>query len=153
MLTTNWNKIEQTIFVKNTIKEVFKKTKKSKKKVSKQVGIKEINYWVTEGIELSPTELIIVETLDFLKIEYLREVSFEGCYNPNTNGYFRFDFYIPSMNLVIEYDGEHHKDEYFMWADGIKNTFLQQHNINLKRLNKKHFYNLRKEIRNLISKI
>ena len=72
--------------------------------------------------------------------------------NANTNGYFRFDFYIPSINLVIEYDGEHHNEEYFIWSDDVKNKFLQKNNVGLKRLNKKHFYNLRKEIRKLVSK-
>lgn len=51
------------------------------------------------------------EILKFLKsnrIECITQKTFNACRNPKTNKMLPFDFYIPSKNLLIEYDGKHH---------------------------------------------
>jgi hypothetical protein len=56
-------------------------------------------------------------------IKYIREYKFDGCINPNTNKKLPFDFYIPHLNLIIEYHGEQHYKEfknYFKAAGGLK---------------------------------
>ena len=47
----------------------------------------------------------------FLKnnnIKYEIEKTFNNCRNTKTNRLLRFDFYIPTKNILIEYDGKHH---------------------------------------------
>ena len=78
-------------------------------------------------------------------IIFTTQKTFEGCVNPKTGYNLRFDFYIPHINLCIEYDGElHYKSiEYFggdkvleqhIFLDNIKNEFCKNHNINLIRI-------------------
>lgn len=52
-----------------------------------------------------------LKILNFLKnhnIIYQYQKTFKDCRNPTTNQMLKFDFYIPSKNLLIEYDGEQH---------------------------------------------
>jgi hypothetical protein len=74
---------------------------------------------------------------------------FEDCINPKTGAKLIFDFYIPSHNTLIEYDGEQHFKsiridgvktdiESQKYRDEIKNKFCKQKGINLIRLNKTH---------------
>lgn len=60
----------------------------------------------------------------------------------------RFDFYIPSLNLCIEYDGRQHFVPIDIWGgkdslkenqlrDQMKNDYCQRNNINLLRINYK----------------
>jgi len=41
-------------------------------------------------------------------INFITQKTFKGCINPKTGYNLRFDFYIPHINLCIEYDGELH---------------------------------------------
>lgn len=45
-------------------------------------------------------------------IGYISEKEFEGLINPKTGYSLRFDFYIPKMNICIEYDGIQHFQYY-----------------------------------------
>ena len=91
------------------------------------------------------------------KIYYIRQKTFEDCKN---KGLLRFDFYIPSMNICIEYDGEQHFNinEYFggekefnniKQNDEIKNKYCIENNINLIRIPYYDFNN----IDNILNKI
>ena len=62
-----------------------------------------------------------------------------------------FDFYIPSFNLCIEYDGEQHFKEILVFKnnleniklhDNIKTKFCLKHKINLLRISYKQFNNI-----------
>jgi very-short-patch-repair endonuclease len=53
-------------------------------------------------------ELKVEQCLRTHKIPYIRQKTFVACVNPKTNQRFKFDFYAPSKNLLIEYDGEQH---------------------------------------------
>ena len=70
------------------------------------------------------------------------EYKFEQCRNTNV---LPFDFYIPSLNLCIEYDGEQHYNPIDFWGgiealakqqenDTIKSIFCEQNGIHLIRI-------------------
>ena len=80
--------------------------------------------------------------LDNKKIEYILEKRFADCKNIKP---LPFDFYIPSLNLCIEYDGEQHYKSISSWGgeegllyrqinDNIKNEYCKNNNINLIRI-------------------
>lgn len=57
----------------------------------------------------SKGQIKIRNILDNLLIDYIEEWTDNGkCINPETNGFLRFDFYLPDYNCCIEYDGEQH---------------------------------------------
>lgn len=68
-------------------------------------------------------------------IIYCREVEFEGCINPETGCGLRYDFYIPSKNLIIEYDGKdaHCKPDQRR-RDRVKNKFAFDCGITIVRI-------------------
>lgn len=83
--------------------------------------------------------------LDKLKIEYISQYKFEDCINPKTGYKLIFDFYIPSTNVCIEYDGELHFKpvsyfggnetlEEYQYRDKIKTEYCQNKNIKLIRI-------------------
>jgi hypothetical protein len=93
-------------------------------------------------------------------IEFISQKTFDGCRNPKTNYRLKFDFYIPSINLCIEYDGELHyrpikffggQKEYekSLILDEIKNKFCEQNDINLLRISYMEF----KSINNILTKL
>jgi len=53
----------------------------------------------------SKGELRIQSILESLSIKYEREKRFESCKNKVP---LPFDFFLPDLNILIEYDGEHH---------------------------------------------
>jgi very-short-patch-repair endonuclease len=87
--------------------------------------------------------------LDDNNIQYINQKSFEDCKSPK-NWSMRFDFYIPSKNLLIEFDGKQHyysgqvmnrkhttTDEDFNYQirkDKIKNEYCKINNIDLLRI-------------------
>lgn len=96
--------------------------------------------------KLSKGERKIEYYLKENNIEHIREKTFEGCINPKTNKKLPFDFYLPSFNLCIEYDGFQHFHE-APWfkigkkelqeikeKDRIKNEYCLKENITLIRI-------------------
>ena len=84
----------------------------------------------------------ISEILSENSIVYEREKTFDGC---KTSLLLRFDFYIPSINTVIEYDGEQHFKAIDIFGgeealerqknnDKIKNDFCENSNIQILRI-------------------
>jgi len=91
----------------------------------------------------SKGERRIRDILDRQKVEY--EEQFKICKNPSTDFFLRVDFYIPSMNSVIEFDGYQHfkavahfgGDEALQKnqvRDKIKNDFCAENNIDMLRI-------------------
>ena len=89
----------------------------------------------------------ISQLLEKNDLIYEREVIIDGCVSEN-NVPFRFDFYIPSKNIYIEYDGEQHFRTVKSWGgaegfkkvqlrDSMKNKFCETHNIKLYRISYK----------------
>lgn len=101
-------------------------------------------------------ELEIENYLKLNNIEYEYNKHFESCRNKNT---LPFDFYIPILNMCIEYDGIQHfesisyfggddKLSYQMKLDKIKNDWCLKNNIKLLRISYKNYNN----IKNILNK-
>lgn len=81
--------------------------------------------------------------LDDKGIEYESECMLEGCLYKRP---LRFDFYIPKLNMAIEYDGEQHFRPIGWYTydiasftsmqtrDSIKNNYCKEHGIRLLRI-------------------
>lgn len=91
---------------------------------------------------MSKLEDIVVNILINEKIDFIREKTFPDL----KHGYYRFDFYLPTKNILIEVDGIQHmqftkifykKRADFLKAqerDRRKNSYALAHNIPLYRL-------------------
>lgn len=91
---------------------------------------------------ISSYEATVIKLLTAAAIPFQREKQFKDL----RNGYYRFDFYIPSLNIVIEVDGQQHfsynkyfhkKREDYLEArerDRQKNSYCLAHHIKLYRI-------------------
>jgi very-short-patch-repair endonuclease len=88
--------------------------------------------------KLSKGETEVAKVLESLYLTYEREKSFKGLYNHNNRSLLYYDFYIPSKNLCIEFDGSQHyavdKKESEQVNDFKKNMYCKKNNINLLRI-------------------
>lgn len=87
----------------------------------------------------------ITTIVDYLKnnnIEYVREYYYDDCKNIN---YLRFDFFLPKINTLIEYDGRQHFESVSIFGgdealkitqnnDKIKNEYCKKNRIPLLRI-------------------
>ena len=98
--------------------------------------------------DLKYAERYIENYLDSKNIKYEREKTFDNLINPISGRKLRFDFWIPSRNLIIEVNGiQHYKviecwggEKYFqeqIYRDNIKKNYLENNNIKLLILNNK----------------
>lgn len=85
----------------------------------------------------------IKSILKELNTTFITEKTFDGCINPNTGYKLRFDFYLPKLNICIEYDGEQHFREVPFYTeslqdrqykDRIKDSYCAKNCINLIRI-------------------
>ncbi len=94
-------------------------------------------------------ERIIKKYLENFNIKYNRQKEFEDCKNINN---LKFDFYLPDINSIIEYDGIQHfepvkifggvkKFEILKKCDEIKNNYCKYKGIKLLRINYKENIN------------
>jgi len=90
----------------------------------------------------SKGEEFIIDYLNGIDIPYNYQKTFDGCVYKNK---LPFDFYISSMNLIIEYDGEQHFMVIENWGgeeefklrqkkDKIKNKYCKDNKIRLERI-------------------
>lgn len=100
-----------------------------------------------EDRPLSSGEIEVKKYLEENGYNYLREHTFQDC---TDKGVLPFDFYLPELNIAIEFDGEHHyypvnfngmTDEkalenhlYVKAHDKIKNNYCKDNGINLIRI-------------------
>lgn len=80
-------------------------------------------------------------------IEYIKEFSFDNLISPYSNKKLRYDFFVPSKNILIEFDGEFHfskqnlvSDEDFnkrIQLDKLKDNYALENNYQLIRINYK----------------
>jgi very-short-patch-repair endonuclease len=95
--------------------------------------------------KVSNGERNVEEWLKQHKIEYEFQKRFVGCKDRRT---LPFDFYLPSMNIVIEFDGEQHYREHSFFQkraglertkrrDEIKNDYCKKHGIKMIRISYK----------------
>jgi len=96
----------------------------------------------------SKGELKILNWLKVKNIQYEIQKKFDDCKSPITNWKLIYDFYIPSKNILIEFDGAQHfkignfnghkmtmpELEYIKYKDKIKTDYANSKNINLLRI-------------------
>jgi Zn finger protein HypA/HybF involved in hydrogenase expression len=98
----------------------------------------------------SKGEIKISEFLKRENIEYVRQKKFVSCRNKKE---LPFDFYIPSKNILIEFDGQQHEKDIDFFSkkyshsllkrnDEIKNKFAKQNNFKLLRISYKQYNNV-----------
>ena len=107
----------------------------------------------------SKGECKISQLLIELNIKFIQEKVFKDCRNPLTNCPLRFDFYVPSHNTCIEYDGKHHsmrlkgqtEDQFKsqLFRDGIKNQYCIDKGIKLIRIPSTQYKKLDKIIKTI----
>jgi len=114
---------------------------------------------------ISHGALKVKTILDNMNIEYKTEYRFDDCKDVRS---LPFDFYIPSKNICIEYDGEQHfmpvrfsknetkkqmleKFELQQRRDKIKDTYCKDNNIILIRIPYTEFNNIGKILNKYIS--
>lgn len=69
-----------------------------------------------------------------LGLIFTTEKTFDGLVSERGFPY-RFDFYLPEHNLLIEYDGKYHDQlEYYEVADRVKDKFCADNNIRILRI-------------------
>jgi len=90
----------------------------------------------------SKGEKLTSDVLNNMGIKYIREKRFKDCKYKNP---LPFDFYLPELNICIEYDGQQHFEKWNKWGkdkdldfriikDNIKTKFCQDNNIKLLRI-------------------
>lgn len=90
----------------------------------------------------SKGEDIIEDILIMKEVNYIKQMTFPNCIYVNR---LKFDFYIPILNLCIEFDGEQHFKSVKYWGgdvglvkrqnyDKIKTEFCKENNISLLRI-------------------
>lgn len=111
----------------------------------------------------SKVEAVIERWLADRKIEYVHQKTFTG-FVARSNQKYPFDFYIPSSDLLIEFDGIHHfkpvkfskkqttesterKFEQVKRNDAAKNKYVIDHGLRLTRIN----YNRGSDIENILN--
>jgi hypothetical protein len=85
-------------------------------------------------------------------VDFRQQWCLENCRNPETSALFRFDFYLPSLNTIVEYDGEQHFEKcigkqiygrytwtqkdwlYISNLDSLKNQCCYKHHIEMVRI-------------------
>ena len=109
-------------------------SKEPEKKNNKKVELKYRSNIPKEYKESSGEMIIKQELLD-KKIYFLKEVEFNLCVNPRTKKKLRFDFYLPALNILIEYDGVgFHDDTDTKYRDRVKTAFAKANEITLYRI-------------------
>jgi len=104
----------------------------------------------------SKGEIQIEKWLKENKFQFIPQYKFKDC--KGLRNYLPFDFYLPELNICIEYDGRQHFEpminlygkkaiETFQQTqinDKIKNLYCENHNIKLLRINFKHYKQIEK---------
>jgi very-short-patch-repair endonuclease len=95
--------------------------------------------------------------LDNCKTNYIPQKTFNDCINPKSGRKLKFDFYIPSKNLLIEYDGQQHfnpckvKGKHNItnkevketrYRDKIRNQYALKNDIKLLRIKYTQFHHI-----------
>jgi len=92
--------------------------------------------------ELSDGEKAVAYFLRKSLLEFRREWYWPGLINPKTQQPLFFDFYLPALRMVIEYDGPHHFEPVYglkalheqQYRDKLKKQFCKKKKIKLLRI-------------------
>lgn len=115
------------------------------------------------GRGISKSEQKIKDILINNGIDFVFQKRFADCKNPKTGYMLVFDFYIPDINTLIEYDGAQHfmeiknkpweSLEYVKYKDSIKDEYCIKNNIKLIRISYKEDIKTKLVQNNIISNI
>lgn len=132
--------------------------KKPLSKIAIELGVHEStisSYLHSAGLKVrrfvsiaSQGELQIAQFLSDHKVEFQTQATFNDCINPKTNRKLRFDFWLPKLNTLIEFDGAYHfllivrdsEDQakknlaYEQYKDSVKNFYCQEKGLKLIRI-------------------
>ncbi len=137
--------------VKSTKGKKVTKKKKVNNKSPKKVEVLECFYTkMANSVVPSVAEDRIRSVLNNYNFIFYCEISFKEC-RSSKYGHYRFDFYLPELRLIIEYDGGHHLLAKYKRRDKIKDNFCKINGLTIKRYNKIHWENLEVEIIRLLS--
>lgn len=111
--------------------------------------------------KMSIPERLICDKLDSMNIEYTKEYTVDGLVSPSSGRPLRFDFFIPSHNMIIEFHGEQHfkqsslmhpgdRFERMQQHDSIKESYAKKHNIRFEVITYKQIKDLDKIVTDLI---
>lgn len=99
----------------------------------------------------SAAEEIIIALLNLYSVRWYREISFYGL-QFTSYSYPRYDFYIPKMNMILEYDGQaYHGADDKLAIDRAKDKFCKDNGIGIIRWNRKHYYHLGRHVEELMA--
>lgn len=112
------------------------------------------------GCQKSKGEELVAHLLTDMHISFIKQYKFDACVNPDSNFKLPFDFYLPTYNCCIEYDGIQHFIPIEAWGgeeafyktqkrDNIKTLFCINNKVQLiripytdyKLLDKQYLYN------------
>lgn len=93
----------------------------------------------------SKGEIEILKVLSDSNINFIEQHTFDDLYNSNNTKKLRFDFYIPELNVCIEFDGIQHYEPIDFFGgedafkkqqlnDNLKNEYCKSNNIKLIRI-------------------
>jgi hypothetical protein len=107
---------------------------------------------------MSRPEREVADVLEMLEISYENEKRFDDCKDKIT---LPFDFYIPDLDCIIEYDGIYHFEpirgqetlEYIQHHDRIKNKFCEDTQRYLLRIPYNHTETIKDLVYNFIHRI
>ena len=109
-------------------------------------------------LSISKGELSVKNWLDKKNIEYIHQYTFDDCKDKQA---LPFDFYLPTFNIAIEYQGKQHYEpieyfggleqfEYIQKHDAIKNEYCKSNGILLLRIQYYKFDSIEEELNNFI---
>ena len=106
--------------------------------------------YCSRASSISAAAIYVHDIFYNFSIDIVREKRYQDCINTKTNKQLSFDYYIPSLNLLIEVDGEQHDrasrgEEEFRKTqlhDTIKNNYAKENGIKLYRLNHREWNQL-----------
>lgn len=81
----------------------------------------------------SSGEISVANFLSKRNIDFIREVRFSDCLNPETGNNLVFDFYLPKFNLLIEVQGPQHSEVVTYYKMTPAKLVYQQYKDQFKR--------------------
>lgn len=82
----------------------------------------------------------IMEVLDSMDVQYVLHKTFEDLFGAN-NGKLSYDFYVPSYNLLIEFQGEQHEHPVDFFGGDAQFEKQKEHDLRKKEYAQQNNYN------------
>lgn len=104
------------ILTENGLKHLIKITKDITPEMTQQLGVSDIDVvYSNSRFEISFINML-EEALGTFNIKSIKQYNVDGC---------RIDFYIPSLNIAVEYDEEQHYNKFNMKLDIEREKYIK----------------------------